>query len=114
MTSELCLIEAPPGVIARFSTLCERTGMRFRVMPVQGGPSSAQGDDEADDATVTPLLLRLERTAEALDCSPTTVKRLVRCGDLPAVKVGGSTRIRVEDLRAFVEQLAQPTTQAAE
>jgi len=49
---------------------------------------------------VAPLLLRLERTAEVLDCSPTTVKRLIKAGDLPAVKVNGATRIRVADLRA--------------
>jgi excisionase family DNA binding protein len=61
---------------------------------------------DPDDGRVAPLLLRLERTAEVLDLSPSTVKRLIRAGDLAAVKVAGSTRVRVEDLRAFVERLA--------
>ena len=57
------------------------------------------------------MLVRLERAAEALDCSPSTVKRLVRAGALPVVKVNGSTRVRVCDLREFVEHLADgPTT----
>lgn len=55
---------------------------------------------------MTPLALRVERTAEMLDLSPSSVKRLIRTGDLPAVKVGGATRVRVSDLQAFVEHLA--------
>jgi excisionase family DNA binding protein len=55
---------------------------------------------------VAPLLLRLKRTAEALDVSETTVKRLIRAGELPAVKVGNARCVRVADLQNYVENLA--------
>ena len=56
---------------------------------------------------MTPLLLRLERTAKVLGCSASTVKRLIKNSDLPAVKVMGSTRVRVDDLPAYVERLGE-------
>lgn len=59
---------------------------------------------------MTPLLLRLDRTAEALDVSPTTVKRLIKAGELVAVKVQGATRVRADDLRSYVEHLSQSTS----
>jgi len=109
------LVEAPPGVVAHFIANCERAGLRFRVLPVQNGPLSAPDAQGADDRRMAPLLLRLERTAEALDCSPTTVKRLIKAGALPAVKVAGGTRVRVDDLRDYVERLApKPTAEGAE
>lgn len=102
----LFILESTPGVVDRVSMFCQRTGLQFRVMPVQVGPSSPREGEGLDDGQVTPLLLRLERTAEALDVSPSSVKRLIREGELAAVKVNGSTRVRVEDLREFVERLA--------
>lgn len=108
----LFLVEATPGVIEQFSVNCRRAGLRFRVLPVQGGPLSARVDEDEDDGRVAPLLIRLERAAEALDCSPTTVKRLIRAGQLASVKVNGATRVRVEDLRHYVETLAAPSTPA--
>ncbi len=102
----LYVLESTPGVVARFSQFCERTGLQFRAREVQVGPIPADDGEDPDDGRVTPLLLRLERTAEVLDVSPTTVKRLIRGGELPAVKVNGATRVRVEDLRTYVERLA--------
>jgi excisionase family DNA binding protein len=109
--SAVYLVETTPGVMGHFAANCERAGLQFRVLPVQNGPLLARRDGEADDGQVAPLLLRLERTAEVLDCSPTTVKRLIKAGDLPAVKVNGATRIRVADLQAYVERLASPATE---
>lgn len=51
------------------------------------------------------LLYTFEDTADALQVSIPTVKRLVASGALPAVKVGASTRIRTTDLAAFVAGL---------
>lgn len=105
MTLQLYLVETTPGIVARCQYGAERSGLPFRVRTVLPGPSGAPGDVDEDDGRVAPLLLRLDRTAEALDCSPTTVKRLIRAGDLPAVKVHGATRVRVVDLQAYVERL---------
>jgi len=102
---QLFILESTPGVVDRFSAFCEKTGLQFRATPVLVGPSSAGRSEDPQDERVTPLLVRLERAAEALDCSPTTVKRLIRAGALPAVKVQGATRVRVCDLRNYVERL---------
>jgi excisionase family DNA binding protein len=110
MKPTVYLVEAAPGVVGHFAANCERAGLRFRVIPVQAGPLFARAEEEADDGQVTPMLLRLERTAEALDVSPSSVKRLIKAGELPAVKVNGATRVRVEDLRHYVETLAAPST----
>jgi len=102
---EVFVVQAPAAALRHCAAICERAGWRFRATPVQAGPISAGAGDEAEDAPVTPLLLRLERTAEALDVSPSTLKRLIRDGQLPAVKVQGATRVRVADLQSYVEHL---------
>jgi excisionase family DNA binding protein len=56
---------------------------------------------------VVPLLLRPNRAAEVLDISQSTLKRLVREGRLPVVRVNGCTRVRLSDLEAFVDRLAE-------
>jgi len=47
-------------------------------------------------------LLSVADVAEALAVHPETVRRLVRRGEVPAVRVGGQVRIP----RVFVERLA--------
>lgn len=106
--AQLYLVETTPAVMARCQHGAERSGIPFRVRTVLPGPTAAPAGEHEDDGRVAPLLLRLERTAEALDCSPTTVKRLIRAGDLPAVKVHGATRVRVADLQEYVERLGAP------
>jgi excisionase family DNA binding protein len=51
---------------------------------------------------VTEPLLRLPDVAAELAVSLSTVKRLVRSGELPVVRVGVSVRVRRDDLRRFV------------
>lgn len=106
VTLALYLVETNPVVIARCQVGADRAGIAFRVRAVLPGSPAAPGDAADDYGQVAPLLLRLERTAAVLDCSPATVKRLIRAGDLPAVKVNGSTRVRVTDLEDYVDRLA--------
>ena len=49
-------------------------------------------------------LLPIARAAEYLGVSRATVERLVSRGELPIVKVAGSTRYDVEDLHGYVER----------
>jgi excisionase family DNA binding protein len=49
-------------------------------------------------------LLPIAAAAEYLGVSRATVERLVSRGQLPIVKVAGSTRYDVEDLDGFVER----------
>ena len=63
---------------------------------------------------MTDRLLRLGDVADELAVSLSTVKRLVRAGELPVVRVGSSVRVRPDDLRRYVaartERLSGSTT----
>jgi excisionase family DNA binding protein len=55
------------------------------------------------------LLLSYAQTAEALGLSQRTVRALVYGGQLRAVRVGTRRLIAVDDLRAFVSSLREPS-----
>ena len=53
-----------------------------------------------------PALMSVARVAELLDCSPTTVRRRIREGNVPAVRdPGGRLAVRGDDLRAYVDRM---------
>ena len=52
----------------------------------------------------TPLLLSVLQCADALNLSHWTVRRLVKSGKLPAVRIGSRVLIKASDIAAFVEQ----------
>lgn len=67
---------------------------------------------EADKQTTnssqrnTPLLaplLTIGQVGQILQLSERSVRRLIHVGDLPAIRVGRSPRVREADLRAFLE-----------
>ena len=47
-------------------------------------------------------LLTVDQTAELLACTPAAVRKWVYQRRLPAVKVGRLTRIRAQDVAAFI------------
>jgi excisionase family DNA binding protein len=49
-------------------------------------------------------LLTVRELARAWDCAEWTIYALVRRGELKAVKVGRTTRIRPADARAYLER----------
>lgn len=51
------------------------------------------------------MMLTIDEAADELRVSASTVKRLVRAGALPTVKVEGTTRVRRQDLEAYVAAL---------
>jgi excisionase family DNA binding protein len=51
-----------------------------------------------------PKLLSIEKTAEFLDVSASTVRRLVSSRQLKASKIGGQIRISLIDLLAYIDQ----------
>ena len=53
----------------------------------------------------------LDEVAAVLRVSTRTARRIVACGELPAVHVGRLVRVRDDDLRRFI---AERTTTAAE
>ena len=48
-------------------------------------------------------LLRLDEVAERLSVSPSTVRRLIRRGDLKAVRIGRLLRVRPADLTTYIQ-----------
>lgn len=57
------------------------------------------------DTKPEPVLLTIKAVAIKLSVSQRTVWRLVSEGRLTCVRLGGSTRVRREDLEAFVAGL---------
>ena len=51
------------------------------------------------------MLYKLTDVANALSVSRTKVYELVRSGALPSVRIGGSRRVRGEDLAGYVDSL---------
>lgn len=64
-----------------------------------------------------PDLVTLKDAAEALSCSPGTVRRLIEEGQLAAVRLGGAPtghyRIRISDLEHALESWRVPPEPAA-
>jgi excisionase family DNA binding protein len=61
--------------------------------------------DNTNDCTDLPIrrLLRIEEVAEILQVSRSYCYQLVQTGQLPAVKLGRSRRIRIQDALDFIE-----------
>ena len=53
--------------------------------------------------TQTPILLTIRETAALLRVSNSTIERMLRCGDLPRVKMNYATRILRRDVDAYID-----------
>lgn len=71
---------------------------------------AAQGDDRH---VLIPLTVSFDGAAAALGVSQSTLKRLVRSGEMPTVKVAGRRLVRHADLTAYVDRLPATTTTGA-
>lgn len=91
--------QLPPG-LAEF-----QEALTSRAMRGQAGTAVDDLFQVRDGQSVTPRLLTYEDAASALACSDRSVKRLVAGGQLRAVRVGGTARIRLADLDAYVDGL---------
>lgn len=56
-------------------------------------------------ALVVPQLLTIAQVGVVLGCSPDTVRRRIADGSLPGVVEHGRTKVRGDDLRAYVDAL---------
>ena len=107
MTTQLetHIVRVAPGWIGHLSRLCASAGAPFSAIRVHSHSTSAESIEEAHASRVTPLLLRHQRAAEVLEVSESALRWLIRNGQLPVVKVNGSTRVRVADLQNYVAAL---------
>ncbi|HVV37970.1 MAG TPA: helix-turn-helix domain-containing protein [Acidimicrobiales bacterium] len=74
---------------------------------VNGGherPTLGASGANADDWLV-PMVFTYDEVASLLRTSDRTVRRLVRAGDLPVIKVGGQPRVARADLDDYVARL---------
>lgn len=94
----------PAGLVELGEAFVRAARGSQRSTAVHSGPTLADLAGLLEGAAMRPpQLLRFPAAAAQLDCSTSTVKRLVAAGDLPAVTVaGGERRIRQADLDAFV------------
>jgi excisionase family DNA binding protein len=53
--------------------------------------------------------LSIEKVADLWDISVSTLRRMIKRKELPAIKVGGQWRIRLTDLHAFIEKESNTT-----
>lgn len=62
----------------------------------------------------TTMLLTAEEVAEQLRVNVNTVRRYIRSGRLPAIRLGKGYRVRAEDLEAFLRSLATTSSREVE
>jgi excisionase family DNA binding protein len=81
--------------------------MRFNVADVQHVPHVPQKNGERvsePQVFVAGGLLTVAEVASAMRVSNMTVYRLIKSGELPAVRVGKNYRLRESDLGRFLEE----------
>jgi len=47
--------------------------------------------------------IRIDRLAELLDIGRSTAYRLIRQGDIPTIRIGSELRVRVKDLKTYLD-----------
>jgi excisionase family DNA binding protein len=75
----------------------------LRLLAVSGVHSRSNVADLGEPENA--LLMTYETAARRLTISDSSLRRLVKSGDIPTVSVGGSIRISEADLQAYVETL---------
>lgn len=85
-----------------------RGRVRARII-LESDDDHSRGDPREDpsphrpiDLPSTRLLLRVEEVAEALAVGRSAVYELIRTGQIPAVKIGRSTRVSLESLQRWI------------
>jgi len=54
----------------------------------------------------TPQFLSVQEIADRLSVSKSTIQRHIKNGRLPSVLIGGSRRVREDDLATFIESIS--------
>jgi excisionase family DNA binding protein len=88
--------------------LASRKFGSLRVTPVHAvecGPRLVQGSE----MSATAELLPLDEVARRLHSSTSTVKRLIRAGQLRSVKLLGATRVHTQDLDTYLDSFLEPS-----
>lgn len=81
----------------------------FRVSRGQAGSPDAEPLPGGDGGP-EPRLVRYETAARMLEVSVSTIKRLIRAGELHPVSLGGASRIRVAEIDSYIAALTESAT----
>jgi excisionase family DNA binding protein len=97
---------AEPGLLAELEAICTFAAQCGTWRP-ELARLEAPGHAAVMDAArpVERMLFTYRQAAETLEIGERTVRKLVREGRLPAVRIGGAVRIRRTDLDAYVAGL---------
>lgn len=57
---------------------------------------------ETSRTTIQPAVLSVAHSASYLGVSTITIRRIIKSGEIPHVRVGNSIRIRLTDLDAYI------------
>lgn len=85
----------------------------------QERPRVVTGPRVVDDGVMTstaspePMVMNFEEVARTLRVSERSVRRLVSSGEIPTVRVGAAPRVRVEDVRQYVDRQRREQQQGA-
>lgn len=74
------------------------------VMRGQDGSTFAEALAALNSVSVSRELLDYRQAAQMLSCSLSTIKRRVAAGELTPVRNGGITRLKVDDLKAYIDR----------
>jgi excisionase family DNA binding protein len=67
--------------------------------PLYGGVS-----EKTRASRAAPWLLSVEEVCEALGMSKSWVYQRIRSGEIPSIKLGGSIKVKQEDLEEYLER----------
>jgi excisionase family DNA binding protein len=74
--------------------------------PSPGDRPSTRADHQAEPVDLS-RLLTVEDAAAMLRVDPRTIRRRIKCGELPAIYIGRLVRIEPKALRVFISNCGQ-------
>ncbi len=81
-------------------------------MTTQSSSKFAVQGSSLDQSNVMERLLKGEDVADILQVSKSFAYQLIRCGDIPSVRLGRAVRVRLQDLERFIESNAYASNDA--
>jgi excisionase family DNA binding protein len=61
---------------------------------------------KSTDPNIEPMVFNVGGAARALLVSEPTVRKMIKSGEMKCVRIGDRQLVRIEDLRAFLEERA--------
>ena len=95
----------PAQLLAEVVASLAEAAAQLEVLRAQVVDQASQPAEPADPQGMHPRLLTVRQAAAALGVGQSTVHNLIRSGELGSRKIGGSRRVPVEELDAFIAGL---------